>query len=169
MRIVPGLYLSHDTAQGSVTLRYRSAPGQLLALEAGVTGTPRWLTLNLDLGTGRFAAGDTIGIVAELEADSDQRLGMFIRSYDGEASRDTPLTEELPVAPTRHIVTALHTVGQGDGITGSKADGSEAFHMLAIALPKRALRLTLHDLGLFVLPAGRGLRAHPMTLGNSAG
>ncbi|SDX56215.1 hypothetical protein [Roseicitreum antarcticum] len=172
-RIGHGVHVSWDTEQGGATLAYESPPGQLVALKVAVTGTPRWLTLNLDLGHGHFAAGDTFGIVAELEGEleggAEDRLAMFIRSFDGTTPRDTPLTEELPLSPARRIVTLLHTVGQGEAMADGKAGATGAYHMLGITLPRCALRLRLHDLSIFVLPASRGLRAHPMTLGNSAG
>lgn len=161
-RIVPGFFPNWDEEHGTVALTHEAEPGNLVRVEAKVTGEPRWLTLNLDLGGGRFEAGDVIGVVADVDGDGDYALEMFIRTRSEEGNMDTEFPDGLPIAPGRRVVTSMHMVGAGDG-----AVNSERFHMLIIRLPKRDFRFDLRDMMFFVLPASKGLRPHPMTLASS--
>lgn len=161
-RIVPGLYPSWDTANGTVTLNHEAGPENLCRLEAKVAGQPEWLTLNLDLGDGSFEAGAVIGIVADVAGGSDLSLQMFIRTSAEQGGVDTGLTERLPVSASRRVVTVLHTVGADDGVAAT-----DRFHTLAIRLPRHDFRLEIHDMHFFILPADKGLRPHAMTLASS--
>ena len=157
--IVAGLTPSWDKEHGAVTLSCTSGPGGLLDIETSVSGNPRWLTLGLDLGVGRFEAGDVIGIVAEMEAETPGECEMFIRTATEQGSADTVLREGLSFAPARSTCAALHPVSPTDRLTGAAA-----FQMLGILLPRTRLRLQLHDLHLFVQPAAAAPHAPGMPL-----
>ena len=157
--IVAGLTPSWDEEHGTVTMCCMSGPGTLLDIETSVSGNPRWLTLGLDLGVGRFEAGDVVGIVAEMEADTTGDCEMFIRTASEQGSADTVLRETLSFAPERSTCTALHPVSPTDRLTGAAG-----FQMLGIQLPRTRLRLQLHDLHLFVQPAAAAPRAPGMPL-----
>lgn len=163
-RIVAGVHPTWDEEEGTVALSYQADPEILLRLEAQVSGAPRWLTLNLDLGPGTFAPGDVIGLVADAEGDGDDALEMFVRSAAQSGHVDTELTEHLLVATQRRIATALHVVAPGDGM----AETSQ-FHMLGIKLPKRDFRLDIRSLRVFVRPASEVPDAPAMTLAGPAG
>ncbi len=163
-RIVPGLHPTWDEEEGAVALSYRAEPGTLLQLEAQVSGAPRWLTLNIDLGPGAFEAGDVIGIVADIAGEAEDMLGMFIRSTTQGGDVDTELAEPLFVAAQQRVAAALHVVAPQDGVAGS-----ERFHMLGLKLPKRDFRLEIRGLRVFVRPAAEVPEAPAMTLAGTAG
>lgn len=162
-RIVEGVHPSWDTEEGSVTFSYTSDRETLLSIETSVTGTPRWLTLNLDLGVGRFDPGDIIGLIADIEADTAHTCEMFIRTTTQQGHVYTAFRESLNMAAERRTVTALHPVWNTDRLAGA-----ENFHILGIMLPKTNLRLSLHHLCPFVLPAGNAPRPPSMMLTSAA-
>lgn len=160
---VSGVDPSWDDKDGTVTLSYRTEPENLLRLDARVTGRPRWITLNLDLGCGAFEAGDMIGIVAEVDGDADRDLEMFIRSATEHGDVDTELSERLSVSAAGGVVAALHIVGSGDSV----ADDSR-FHRLGIRLPQQDFRLAIRSARVFVRPAADGPATGTMTLAGAA-
>ena len=153
-RIVAGIHTTWDEMEGSVALAYRSEPETLLRLEAKVSGQPRWLTFNIDLGAGAFAAGDVIGLVADIASDEDCSLEMFVRSATETGDVDTELSEALSVSSGRSVATALHVVAADDGM--ARAD---KFHMLGIRLPKQHFRLDIRGLRVLVRPAAEASAA----------
>ena len=163
MRIVPSFYPSWDEERGTVALTHEAGPDNLLRVEANVTGEPRWLTLNLDLGGGSFEVGDVIGVVADVEGDGEFALEMFARSTSEHENTDTEFADKLPVSTARGVGVIMHTVGPGDGVLTT-----DRFHMLIIRLPRRDFRLEMREMKLFVLPASHGLRSGPMTLAGAS-
>lgn len=163
-RIVPGVHPTWDGQEGTVALSYQSGGDNLLRLDATVTGWPRWLTLNLDLGVGAFEAGDVIGLVAEVAGDRTYDLDMFIRSDSDQGAVDTELREPLRVTPEPCIAAALHSVAASDDMSGR-----ERFHMLGIRLPKQDFRLDVRALRVFVRPASEAPDAPTLTLAGTAG
>lgn len=163
-RIVPGLYPGWDEEHCAVTMTHTATPEDLITLEGKVTGQPRWLTLNLDLGSGTFEAGEVIGLVADIAGAGAYSLELFIRTSAEDGNIDTVLAERLPVSTTPRVVNVLHTVGPDDGVVAS-----DRFHTLAIRLPQFDFRLEMRAMRLFVLSARHGLRVRPMTLATSPG
>ena len=159
IRIVEGVHPSWDADAARVRLDWRAGDGALLQLDARVAGAPRWLTLNLDLGPGRFAPGDVIGLVAEAEAGAACVLEPFTRSTGAQGDSDTDWSGRLALGRGRDVVCALHAVVPGDAMVAATQ-----FHMLGLRLPHRDFGLRLHNLHLFVRPQAEAAEAPPMTL-----
>lgn len=158
-RLSREVYFSWDADQGRCDLDHSSAAGELLAFEAHVTGSPRWFALNIGLGWGKFSLGDTLVIVLDAEAGSAFGADALIRSaIDGEVM-DTPLDDRIRIGRKRSISTLMHRIEPRDALAHS-----EAFHTLTIGLPKSYQKVSLHDLGVFVVPAFAGQMPSPITL-----
>jgi hypothetical protein len=148
-----GVYTSWDP-EGGVTLSARQDRGTLVSLEAQVSGTPRWNSFNLELGTAAFVPGDILIVVADIEGAAGHRMSAFVRSAgDGRPMSDTHFSDPLEGSGTRAVRTLLHAVRAHDGLAGAPR-----FHTLVVALPCTDFGLTLHDLRLAVVPAVRGIR-----------
>lgn len=150
----PEIYVSWDDEDGRVELKAQTDANMLLALEAQVSQEPRWFSLNIGLGQGALKVGDVLGIVFETESARAFYSAPFCRSALEENHGDTYWQDGLDVkGEGRQISTLLHTVEPGDPLI------QEAFHTLVIPLPCQAFSLTLHDMRLFVVEAGRGFRS----------
>lgn len=163
-RLVPGLYVSWDDDKGKVTLRRTAEKEATLGLTARITQAPRWITLNIDLGPGRFEPGDILGLAADLESDRPLRLDAFVRSAGEDGHEDSRLPDALNAAPGGVVQTSLLTVHAAHGLTRNSR-----FHTLVFRLPDNDFSLTLRGFQLFVLPAGRGLQTGSLTLADASG
>lgn len=162
--IVPDVFLSWDAAASDMEVTLASRPGELLTIETRVRRAPGWFTLTLNLGRDSFERGDVLGLVADASADRERRLDLFVRTSEEGKLRDTLFREPLVVGPRRRSAVALHTLGAGDPACRLK----EHFFALVLRLPKEDVRLALHDLRFFVVPADRGLRSAPRDLTTAA-
>lgn len=130
----------------------------MLRLSGKITGKPRWWTLNVALEQARFAAGDVLGLVAEIEGPGGQQIEALVRSrrIDAEGNRDigdTPIKEPLALTGRRSLSVLLHRVARGQRMAGT-----EAFHTLILRLPLVDIaELTVFDLQIFQLPEGAGV------------
>jgi hypothetical protein len=162
--LVPGIYFSWDTEACTVDVNLSRPPGSLLSVEARVSASPRWFSLNISLNEAGFTAGDVIGIVAELAASEAVTLPLFMRSALDNKTQDTTLSESLHCKGGRSISTVLYTVDSADPLAGPTA-----YHTLVIQLPNTGCTLDIRDLRVFVIPADRELRADPPTLSSKSG
>lgn len=85
--VVPDIYFSWDTQNGTVSAELDRAEGGLLRTRLDITGRPAWLTLNIELGRLRFREGGSFGMLIETgpqNAGDGHPIGMFpfIRSSD---------------------------------------------------------------------------------------
>ena len=157
--IVPGVYLSWDNENADVSVMATSAADSLIALDAKIDGTPRWFSLNFELGNGQLAADDVLGIVIEGFANAPTMLSMFLRAAIEDDLIDTHFNEALKMPDKNGLATAFHTLHPTDPI-----GGVEGFQTLVIQLPPSDAQLTFRDARLFRVPASRGLsniRAKP--------
>lgn len=145
----PDVYLSWDPEAGAVAVDYSSAPGEIVTLAARVTGQPRWLTLNLALGTGAFGVGDTLGLVIAGRIDGGQDLPVLLRSRAGDGHEDTHWPEPLRLGRETGVATGLCTLAM-IGTLG----GRDGYHTLIIQLPRADFSLHLQDLRLFTVRPG---------------
>ncbi|MFN3954293.1 MAG: hypothetical protein ACK4LQ_07540 [Pararhodobacter sp.] len=167
--LVDGFYFSWDAQQAQVDLSLhrpaREAGAQtapLFELRTRVSGEPRWLSMNISLGSHRFASGDVIALIGALHCPEAETLPAFIRTRANGEDSDTTLFEPLR-GKGASVTTALHTVEPADNLVID-----DAFHTLIVPLPRRDFTLVLNDLRLFVLPAAAGLRSQPQTLASFA-
>ena len=145
--IVPSLLVSWDEKNARVALSHRAGTQALLELEGRITGQPKWLTLQLDLGEGAFAAGDVIGLAAEITCDADHDFEPLLRSAVQGRDIDTRFAETLRLSPEQPVATALHTVAPGDRTLTAMLR-----HRLILRLPRRDFRLQIRGLRFFVVP-----------------
>lgn len=157
--VVPDIYFSWDDEEGNVDVTLKSLNGYMGEIWGKVSGAPRWLSLNLSLGTCSFTAGDVLGLVVELEGCPDQNFPAFIRSDRAGAHSDTYLDEILKGSEDRAVRTLLHKISPHSGMIGA-----EAFHTLIVPLPLKDFRMNLRDIRLFVIPAARALDTRPATV-----
>ncbi|TKA84353.1 hypothetical protein [Sulfitobacter sp. 15WGC] len=154
--MVDGIYFSWDDENGAVALEVQSPPGQLCHLTGRISGAPEWLALNISLGVLDFAPGDTFGMAANV---SGAPCTPYLRSLHGEMLLDTALQDDLREGPQ----PLLRTFDAHDG-----AIGQGGFHTLVLPLPRQDFTWALHDMAIFMLPAGKGLRSAPLTLSSFA-
>ncbi len=160
VHVVPDIYCSWDTTQGTIEISLKSLPGRLAELWAKVSGNPRWLSFNLSLGKTRFQAGDVLGVIIEIEGCADHEFRPFIRTVTPAGdTADTQLDDTLKGAGDRAVRTLLHPVVSENGIAGA-----EGYHTLVLPLPRKDFWLDLRDIRVFVVPAERGLRIGRSTL-----
>lgn len=158
VHLSPEIYINWDEDEGNVALTAHFQANMLLALEAKVTKSPRWFSLNIGLGRGALAPGDVLGLVFEVEIDKPFHRAPFCRSAVDDAYGDTYWQDSLNVAGEgKQIVTLLRSIEPGDPLT------KDGFHTLVIPLPPADFSLTLYDMRLFVVDAARGLRVTPMS------
>lgn len=160
--VVPGLYFSWDSDEGQVELDLADEPGALLALQAQVTGAPRWLSMSVVLGEVRLEPAQALGLAAAGWADGPRDILPFLRSRRGDTMGDTHFAEPLRFSDRLGHVAALKGLAAGDAATGA-----ELFHTLILPLPQESFRLVLADLRLFVLHRDPGA-ALDETLGGLA-
>lgn len=155
--VFPEIYVSWDDEKGNVALKGRTDAGMLLHLDAEVMALPRWFSLNIGLGKGALTAGDVLGFVIEIESETGFSSALFCRSATDDGYNDTYLQDGFDVPAGRQVVTLLHTVEPGHSLE------QNAFHTLVIPLPSQNFSLTIRDMRLFVLEAGRGFRTTSFT------
>ena len=144
------IYLSWDSASGSVSATAHSEGGYLLNLKGEVAGSPEWFSLNIGLGQGQFQPGEILGILFELKCSNPLLVVPFIRTSMGEGEySDTYLPDDFTVYGTREIITLLHTIIPADALC------NEGFHTLVLPLPSANFDLQIYDMRLFVIEAGR--------------
>lgn len=153
-----------DTIDGDLALETWSEAGLLLGAKADVQRQPAWVSFHLALRKGRFEAGDILGLTLDFDGFAGETLPLFIRSARrGGHWVDSPLQQPLQGHRQRAMQTVLHTVHSQSALCGPAA-----FHTLIFSLPLRDFSFRLYDLGLFVLPAGRGPTLGADQLGASA-
>lgn len=145
-------YFSWDSEDATVNLLVHQKLGILFEAEAGIHGTPRWLSLNLAFGTGALEDGDILGLVADLKGCAETVLPIFIRSMHGTEIRDTYLDEPLTGLAQTGIQTVLHRVDAGQALCQA-----EAFHTLVVLLPRQDFHLEIRGLRLFVIPVAQAV------------
>ena len=150
-QIVPGAYFSWDSDEADIGVDIDSEPGSLFSVSAQVSGAPRWFSFNLRMGSGRFVAGEVVGIVLELEGDGLENLQFFVRTAIDGSTEDTYLTDSVPVLGNRSVATALHWVDPEDPI-----QRGEGFHTLVFLLPALDFGWKLTDIRVFVIEAPMG-------------
>jgi hypothetical protein len=160
--IVPGVYLSWDAEEASVTVRYESPDWAALSLVCQVTGRPRWQSLNLALGEGWFVPGDVIGVVVEGYAEGTLSLSVRMRTRSGGDVLDCEWEDALTLEPTNGVAVALRTLEAVDGCVSR-----DGYHTLILGLPG-ACALTLREIRVFRIPGSAGLRSVPETLSSFA-
>ena len=143
--IVPGVWLAADTGEGRIEAEASAVPGALLRLDVRVLQPGRWLTLNIPLGLAGLAAGDRLGLVAELAADVALQIGVGIRSGHDDGPVDMPFADLLAAGPAPRAAIALLEVE-----ASMTRPDPPAWRNLMLHLPPRDQRLTLHDMRLFV-------------------
>ena len=158
---VPQVYFSWDAEQAQVALNVTDDPGSLLSMAAEITGTPRWITLSIALGSGEFALGEVLGLA--IRAEGELVLAPFMRSRRGETLQDTGFGEGLTLGTQAKTGVLLHKLTGGDPMVGQAQ-----FHTLILPLPKQSFHLRLLDLRLFVLPAALGAEPDLPRLGSFA-
>lgn len=159
--VAPQVYLSWDAEQAQVALDVADDPGTLLTMSAEITGTPRWITLSIALGTAEFVVGEVLGLA--VRAEGALVLAPFLRSRRGETMQDTGFGESLSLGMGAQPGVLLHKLTGGDPMVGPAQ-----FHTLILPLPKHSFRLRLLDLRLFVLPAALGAEPDLPRLGSFA-
>lgn len=162
-RLAEGVYLSWDEDEGEVALDLSHSAGSLLRIDGTVARRPRWLSLNLDLGSGRLAPGDALALVTDAEADAALSLPLAIRARTGDRLSDTTWQTPLAVGPGRRVSALFQHLAPDD----APADAAP-FRTLILNLPKTDFRLAIHDLRLFRVPADRARRDDAFALGDAA-
>ena len=159
--IVPEVYFSADSANGTAAVELLPRQDALLKVRVTVTGLPDWLTFNIGMGEGRFQPRDTLGVVAEvstdLKAESDFRATPFIRS---DQMGDTHFAAGFALSTEAQPASLLHPVTSADALTYGSV-----YHTLVLPLPKRTMTLTVHALRLIHMDASEGLSAEMAKLG----
>ena len=145
--IVSNLYFSWDTELGAVNLTVRpSRSGGLVAIEAQVSGTPRWFSLNLELGPGAFEPGQTLGLVLSALSREPQDMRGFMRSMPAtESGSDTVFADAVHFGPDQVVAVVLHTVERAQAMAMT-----QGFHTLVLTLPPRSWELELVGVRVFV-------------------
>ncbi|TGD63285.1 hypothetical protein EYC08_13380 [Tabrizicola sp. WMC-M-20] len=146
--LTDNVYFSWDSAQAEVSVTVHSAPGQLLTAEIALQGTPRWFALNIGLGTGAFAAGDSFGLVIDAQSSVPFACQPFVRSSKEGEGFDTTLADEIALSPAGRACVVLHCLAASDPLVWTGG-----FHTLILPLPKQNLRFDLRDLRLVHLGA----------------
>ncbi|MDO9639981.1 MAG: hypothetical protein Q7J44_15700 [Pseudotabrizicola sp.] len=157
--ISPNVYFSWDSAQAEVAIAVQSAPGQLLTAEVTLQGSPRWFALNIGLGAGAFAAGDSFGLVIDASSTVPFDCQPFVRSSKEDETLDTILAEEIRLTPAGGASVMLHCIAASDPLVWAGQ-----FHTLILPLPKQNFRLDLRDLRLLHLGSGEAAMAGQRTL-----
>lgn len=139
--LLPGFYFSADLSQSDVKITVQTSQKSLLSATVDVTGTPQWLSLNIELGEGSFAVEETIGLLTQTQAGNPFTVWPFIRSSRGGIEYDTSFNEALPFDTTQSVTTLLHQLTSGDPLV----DGA-GYHTLVLPLPARSSAFTLHDM-----------------------
>jgi len=139
--LLPGVYFSADLSQSNVKITLQDAEGSLLQATTDVTGTPQWLSLNIELGEGSFAAEEILGLLAETQAEDPFTVWPFIRSFRAGIEYDTPFSEALSFETAPTVSTLLHQVALGDPL----AEGA-GYHTLVLPLSVRSSSFTLRDM-----------------------
>ncbi len=139
--LLPGVYFSADLSQSDVKIVLQDAENGLLKATTEVTGTPQWLSLNIELGEGSFTVKETVGLLAEVQADTPFSIWPFIRSFRTGSEYDTPFGEALNFNKLPTVTTLLHQIELGDLL----ADGS-GYHTLVLPLPAQSNSFELHDM-----------------------
>lgn len=152
--IVPGVYLSWDEEGTGIEIIYDSPDWAALSLDFKVTGTPRWLSLNLALAEGRFEAGDVIGLVVEGYAAENRSITMRLRSKVRDEMIDTRWEDAIDLHPGNGVSAALRTIEPGDGISGQ-----DGYHTLVLGLPPASGSMTIRNMRVFLVPGSRGLHS----------
>lgn len=153
------LRLDLDPDVGKVTMSCNSEPGMIVALDARIEGTPRWVVLRLDLGAGVFRPGDVLGLTMQASAARNCQVDVTLRTTKNGDSADLRFADTLALSPRKEVLTVLHTLSGTDPVCGEAKSASLLLH-----LPKQDFRMTLHDMHFFILPAELGLRSEPMRL-----
>lgn len=139
--LLSGVYFSADLSQSDVKITLQTSEKSLLNAAIDVIGTPQWLSLNIELGEGSFAVEETVGLLAETQADTPFTVWPFIRSFHAGVKYDTSFSESLPFNTTQTVTTLLHQLASGDPL----ADGT-GYHTLVLPLPTRSSAFTLRHM-----------------------
>jgi hypothetical protein len=141
---VPGVWIAADMQNGRIAAE--AAPEGLLQIDIKVEQRGRWLSLNCALDRTPLAPGSVLGLTALLSADAPLELGVVIRSGLDGGHRDAVFPDRIAAGPTPCPAVALLPV-----TADTFPPEPPAWRNLMLNLPFRDLRLTLHDLRLFVL------------------
>lgn len=157
------LFCDLDPEIGTSKLQIFSTPGIIGSIDAVIDGVPRWVVLRLELGDATFVPGDVLGLVVQGSADRPLSIKVFLRMVRDGSHVDTQFDDSVVLSGKTGVVTALHTLSAMD--PGCGAPGQCA---LILGLPHETCRITLQDLGFFVLPAESGLRSKPLDFASFA-
>jgi hypothetical protein len=157
--IVPGLSLGWDTQDGQVAIDYETSEGVALSLTVKVSGTPRWLSMNLDLAHGRIEPGDVLGLVVEGCAEGGAKIGPRLRTWVEGERIDCDWDDAIALHAENDVRVALRSFEAVDGITGK-----DGYHSLILRLPKADKAITIRSIGLFLVPGSRDLPRASQTL-----
>lgn len=152
--LVPGLCASWDAQNGKVALQYDTTGDGLMYLEGRCEGTPRWLTLQLDLGLGSVASGTIIGLAATIRCSATHDLAPFLRSEHEGRKLDARLSSSMVVTE----MDETHAIVD-DKIMKKDQFRLSARHRLLMRLPLRQFALTIGNLHLFLHAAPETTKA----------
>lgn len=139
--LLPGVYFSADLSQSDVNITLQTSEGSLLKAAIDVTGTPQWLSLNIELGEGSFIVEDSVCLLADTQSNTPFTVWPFIRSFRTGIEYDTPFSEALPFDTTQTVTTLLKQLTSGEPLV----DGA-AYHTLVLPLPEQDSVFTLRDM-----------------------
>ena len=118
-RLVPGVWFDIDGEAAGAGARARTGEGSLLrvTLDAPGPATPRWFTLNIDLGDDDLSGRRLIGLGARLRSmERTLLVRVAVRSFFDEGYEDSNFQDYL----IAHEVAARQTtslwVDQGDAL-----------------------------------------------------
>lgn len=160
--MIPSVYLSWDAEQATLEGDLAPAAAGGLTLNARVDGKPRWVTLNLALGTETLNAGDVVGLVLEAQANVPLQIPVFLRAATKGGEGDIGWSEPVECQTEPGLTLAFAEIP-----AWSPFGGSEAYYTLVLPLLAPDLTLTISGLRVFVVRAERGLRLAAPTLANA--
>lgn len=157
-RVHGALFCDLDPDQGQTQVKLSGESGQICTIETSVEGAPRWVVLRLELGRAAFLPGDVLGLVVKGAMNKPLPVQVYLRMVREGRLADTRFEDEIRLETGTGYVTCLHTLLPDD-----PACGTEGQCALVLGLPRETARITLEDLGFFVLPAAEGLRSRPIS------
>ena len=147
VRLAPEFYFSWDTAQSEVSIKATPCPPGLIQLSVTISGSPRWLSMNIGLGNCDFEPGAVLGVVMAGRCGKALEFKVFVRSVSAKTKEaDTVLASPLRLGPDQPVAVTLHTVEPEDPL----ATG-ERYHTLFLTLPRQSFDFDLVGLRVFAI------------------